>query len=419
MVQRSLFLKISYGLTKSLLIMDILIFAIIPFVLLFAYLVFKQKKADDNESGSSGKKSFVGNPFLGKLIEADDSDLIADELFRVSVAYQNGGYMLPKDDKKALEYCRKAAEKGHAVAQLFMAQWLMRYHDDHNPEVMSWLMKAAGQGEPQAMYNLGVSYHRGDIESKIDIEKSLELFRKSAENLYGPACARLAIIFLNGEDGIVANKDIAKFWAWEAYINGDKEDGSLFSHLVEEEDIIDGKLNWERVYGRAAQAGERFAYHVMGIAYVEEHQEDKARKCWGKASQLGCIQSMYNLGVLLQNTGKKEGLFNLYQTAAEQGHVMALFTLASCYFYGTDIEKDIKKAWYWNEKAVNFGYTPARYLLAVMCLQGTLIEILPDKVQRGLSYLEQAAQDNYQPAIDFYKKHNIPNLPFHAGPLIQ
>jgi hypothetical protein len=32
-----------------------------------------------------------------------------------------------------------------------------------------------------------------------------------------------------------------------------------------------------------------------------------------------------------------------------------------------------------------------------------LQEILPDKVMRGMSYMELAAMDHYQPAIDFYK----------------
>lgn len=46
------------------------------------------------------------------------------------------------------------------------------FNDDHNPDVMSWLIKAAEQGERQAMYNLGISYHRGDIDEKVDIERS-------------------------------------------------------------------------------------------------------------------------------------------------------------------------------------------------------------------------------------------------------
>lgn len=380
--------------------MDILFF-VIPFVLLLGYLVYK---------GSNHIKSYqreVGHPYISKIIEADDKDLIADEQFRLSVAYQNGSYMLSRNESKALEYCKKAAERGHAVAQLFMVQWLMRFPDDHNEDVMDWLVKAANQGERQAMYNLGISYHRGDIDEKVDIERSHRFIRMAAEKLYGAACARMAQTYLNGEDGIIANKAIAKFWAWEAHINGDQEDGGLFPHIVEDNDVVDGKLNWEKVYGDAAKSGERFAYHVMGTAYALDLQnEEKAKECWTKASELGCIQSMYNLGVLLQKSGTTDEVIKLYETAAKQGHEMAQYSLATIYYYGTGVSKDIAKAWYWTEKAINFGYTPARYLLAVMCLQNSLTAILPDKVLRGLSYMEQAAQDNYQPAIEFYKQHN-------------
>ena len=387
--------------------MDILIFFAIPFLALFGYLAYKQRKADNGESLSAGMKKFVSNPYIGKIIESDDKDLIADEQFRLSVAYQDGSYMLPKNESKALEYCKKAAERGHAIAQLFMVQWLMRFPDDHNKDVMDWLVKAANQGEKQAMYNLGISYHRGDIDGKVDIDRSHHFIRMAAEKLYGAACARMAIIYLNGEDGIHANKDIAKFWAWEAYINGDQEDGEFFSHIAEEGDIIDGKLNWEKIYGNAVKGGERFAYHLMGTACaLDMKDEEKAKECWTKASELGCIQSMYNLGVLLQKTGTTDEVIKLYETAAEQGDEMAQYSLATIYYYGTGVSKDIAKAWYWTEKAINFGYTPARYLLAVMCLQNSLTVILPDKVLRGLSYMEQAAQDNYQPAIEFYKQHN-------------
>lgn len=387
--------------------MDILIFFAIPFLALFGYLAYKQHKSDNEGTSSSGMRKFVNNPYIGKIIAADDKDLIADEQFRLSVAYQNGSYMLAKNESKAFDYCKKAAERGHAVAQLFMAQWLMQFPDDHNEDVMEWLVKAANQGERQAMYNLGISYHRGDIKGKVDIERSHHFIRMAAEKLYGAACARMALIYLNGEDGITANKAIAKFWAWEAHINGDQEDGGLFSHLVEDDDVIDGNLNWEKVYGDAAKNGERFAYHVMGTAYaLDLKDEEKAKEYWSNAFELGCIQSAYNLGVLLQKSGTTNEVIKLYETSANQGHEMAQHALATIYYYGTGVNKDVEKAWFWNEKALNFGFTPARYLLAVMCLQNSLTEILPDKVLRGLSYMEQAAQDNYQPAIEFYKQHN-------------
>ena len=58
----------------------------------------------------------------------------------------------------------------------------------------------------------------------------------------------------------------------------------------------------------------------------------------------------------------------------------------------------------WNEKALNFGDSWARYLLAVMCLEGSLEEIFPDKVTRGMCYMEMAAKGNFPQAVEFMEK---------------
>ena len=215
----------------------------------------------------------------------------------------------------------------------------------------------------------------------------------------------MALIYLNGEDGIAANKSIAKFWAWEANVNGDKEDGGLLNHLLEEGDVDENKLNWEKVYGEAAVAGERYAYHVMGIAYINGNKE-KAIECWEKAASMGCCASMYNLGVIQQQQGNYEKAFELYKKPAESGEEMAQYALANMLYKGIGVEKNVKDAWYWNEKSVNFGYTPARYLLSIMCLENSVSEIMPDRVMRGMSYMEQAAQQGYEPAINYYKSKN-------------
>lgn len=353
-------------------------------------------------SKSLGKKSLTSNPYLGMCIEANESDVIADEQFRIGVAYQNGAYMLPQDNKKALEYYRKAAERGHAVAQLFMVMGLMRYNDDHNEEVMSWLQKAASQGERQAMYNLAISYHRGDVNGMPDIEFSLKLFRKSAEKLYGPACARMAHIYANGEDGVKPNKAIAKLWALEANNYGDRQDAAILGHLLEEGDVIDGNLNWHKIYQEAGEAGEPFAWHVMGNAYINE-DIDKASSYWQKAVDMDCNPAKYNLARYQQSKDNKDIALKLFEESAEWGKEESYHALAEIYYYGDGVEKNIPKALEYNEKALNLGYTPARYLLALMCLRNSLNEILPDKVMRGISYMEQAAQDKYPLAIQFFE----------------
>lgn len=350
------------------------------------------------------KETFCSNPYLGMIIDADDTDVIADEQFRVGLAYQNGEYMLPRDMEKAISYFEKAAERGHAVAQLFMVMAKMQHKDDNNEDVMKWLIEAAKNGEKQATYNLAISYHRGDVDGKPDIKKSLAMFRKSAEMLYGPACARMAFIYANGEDGVTANKAIAKLWAIEARNYGDSQDGSVLNVLLEEGDVIDGNLNWQKVYQEAADAGESFAWHVMGNAWINEDM-NKAVECWEKAANMGCNPAKYNLGRFKQSQGKHDEAKKLFEDSAAWGKEDSLTALGEMYYQGDGVEKDIKKALSYCERALNLGYARAQYLLAHMCITNSLTEILPDKVMRGSSYLELAANSGFEPAIELIKQN--------------
>ncbi len=354
-----------------------------------------------------GKKAFTNNPYLGLVIDADESDVIADELFSVGFAYKNGDFMLPQDNNKALYYFKKSAERGHVTGELFTAMGLMRYDDDHNDEVMHWLQNAAEQGERQAMYNLGISYHRGDINGQVDVSKSFNLFRRAAEKGYWPSCERLASIYWNGSDGIGTDRAKAKFWALESCGNNeDDNDDSILKAFFTEEDFVNGKINTTKIFNEAAEAGEPHAMYKIGNAFIEKDLT-KAVELWTNASDLGSLYAKCNLGSYYGKEKKDYKMANrLFEKAAKFGVEEAQHALAEFYCLGLGVEKDMAMAWRWNEKAINFGYTPARYLLAIMCLQNDITEILPDKVMRGMSYMNQAAQDNYPPALEYFKKYN-------------
>lgn len=87
----------------------------------------------------------------------------------------------------------------------------------------------------------------------------------------------------------------------------------------------------------------------------------------------------------------------LFEEASKSGNEHAFYGLAVIYYQGLGVTKDVKKVWEYLEKAINKGDTESRYLFATMCLNNDLLTILPDKVMRGMSYMEQAAMDNYQP----------------------
>ncbi len=352
-----------------------------------------------------GKKSFSNNPYIGMIIDADENDVIADELFRLSLAYHEGAYMLPQDNKKAMYYCLKAAERGHAVAQLNAAQWLMRYHDDHSDDVLYWLQKAAEQGEPQSMYNLGISYHRGDIDGTTNIEASNNLFRGSAERGYSTAYSRMALIYFNGE-GVDKNLAIAKYWAWLDFANMSEEekDQAFLYHLLEDDDIIDGnKLNFRKIIEDAAKSGERDAINNWASGLHNSDEKENAFELFKKSADLGLPTGQCNLARQYWTEARKEydKAFELFKKAAEQNYEGGFYGMAVMNYQGLGREKDVQTAWECLEKSLNMANDEARFLFAVMHFNNDLQEILPDKVLRGASYLELAALNGFQPAIDY------------------
>ena len=324
-------------------------------------------------------------------------------MFRAALAYREGAYLLPKSDKKALEYFKKAAERGHPGAQVFMAMASMHHNEDHNEEAMSWLKKAAEHGEKQALYNIGISYHRGEVDGNVDTDKFLDLIRRSAEKGYVYACERLAMVYANGEDTTQKSPEKAKFWALMAYRSGGEKDPSLIRQLITQEDVVDGYIDSEKLLDDAVNAGEPHALFNKGSGLADT-DIIKAVEYWQAAADRGSLIALNNLGLFYRQEKKDYNTANeLFERAALKGIEEAQNALAESYYYGLGVEKDVSKAWYWNEKALNQGYTPARFLLALMGMRNELKDILPDKVCRATAYLDLAASDDYAPAIELLK----------------
>ena len=341
-----------------------------------------------------GKKAYTNNPYLGFIIEASDSDVIADEQFCVGLAYYSGAYMLPKDMDKALSYFKKAAERGHAVAQMYMSMGCMKFHDDHSEEVMYWLQKAAEQGERRALYNLGISYHRGDIGGVPNISKSNELFRQSAEFGYTPAFSRMAYIYLYGK-GVEKNLAIAKYWAWLDYINRPEKayEEPILYLLIKPDDINeDNTIKYKKIIENAAVAGERGAMNQWAFDLNDTGEKEKAIELWKRAARLKHPVSMCNLARYYSSDEVKdyERARALFEEVSKSGDECGFYGLARIYYQGLGVERDVEKAWAYLEKAINKGDTEARELYFEMCHNNDLQTILPGKIPRGMDFWDPA-----------------------------
>lgn len=334
------------------------------------------------------------NPYIGLLLKANEDDLIADELYRLSLVFQYGNYGMSIDESRAIHYCGLAAEKGHEVAQLFYAMWLMRKPDDASRDVLYWLQAAAKQGEKQSLYNLGISIHRGDIPGRDAVKDSLPLFRKSAELGYAPAYSRMAWIYHEGE-GVKTNDTIAKYWAWLDFANCSSDEDrkkSMFNILVEQADVTsESIINHKKIIEEAAEAGEADALNNWGTGLYSSDLQ-KGMELQQRAIDLGHQIAACNMGKHLWTESVKDykSAFPLFLSSADWGCAEAQYSLAVMYGEGLGVPKDIALAWNWLEKSLNKGCDDARKYFAHLIMTNQLQEILPDKVMRGPSYLELA-----------------------------
>jgi TPR repeat protein len=83
-----------------------------------------------------------------------------------------------KDQIKAMEWYRKAAEQGHAKSQYSLAKM---YNIEDSVKSFEWLLKSANLGYDQAQYDIGMHYYHGKYVDQ-DLHKALEWFQLSASS---------------------------------------------------------------------------------------------------------------------------------------------------------------------------------------------------------------------------------------------
>ena len=97
--------------------------------------------------------------------------------FGLGLAYEKGYGVEDRDKKKAMEWFRKAAKKGHTRAQIKLAN-LVRF--DNPDEAVMWLKKAAEKNHFTALNNLGYMYSKG-FGVQRNSQEAVKWYTKSAE----------------------------------------------------------------------------------------------------------------------------------------------------------------------------------------------------------------------------------------------
>jgi TPR repeat protein len=128
-----------------------------------------------------------------------------------------------KDYKLAVEWFRKAAERGDAKAQYNLGTAYDKGQGvaQDYAQAAQWYRKAADQGLPQAQNNLGILYKQGQGVPQ-DYAQAAGWFRQAADVGFAQAQYNLGLAYRDGQ-GVKQDRGQALQWLQKAAAQGDEQ----------------------------------------------------------------------------------------------------------------------------------------------------------------------------------------------------
>jgi len=231
---------------------------------------------------------------------------------RLALVYALGLAGTPRNDARAVELFEKAANAGHARAQLNLGILYLRGQGVPRDliQARAWLEKAATGGDPQALYALArtLSESGADVPGA-DPVRAADLYRKAAEKGHALAGLRYGLALSEGV-GIKRDLPAAQRWLMQARENGVPEAALALGDMAARtpasrdkaanERIVQSALSW---YDVAAQAGVPSAQFKLANAYFAgvgvPRDPAQAMLWYSRAAQQGLPQAQHALGLML------------------------------------------------------------------------------------------------------------------------
>lgn len=239
--------------------------------------------------------------------------------------------------------CNEIAENGDTEAQRILAS--AYYYgiivEKDRKKALMWLKRAAEEGDDRALASLGEMYQKGEILEK-DMEKGFHL-KKASRSGYIPIMVRLAFCY---EQGLGTSKDLRK--AMAIYEEAEKN-GNLLARYRLALIYIQGKDGIEKNLLKA------FAYAFSASKM-------------GYPPALGLVGMFYMSGDVV-NKDIKKGI-ECFELAMRLGHMPSKCRYATELIRGENIEQNIPKGIGMLSEMADEGITSAMYSLGMIYYSG-------------------------------------------------
>ena len=344
------------------------------------------------KGGSDAPDSLEGKKLKFKLTKLRSELGDPSDYLKLAQLYEDGTGV-SQNDSEALEWYRKAAEKGNAEAQLELGK---RYFEGrgvstNEDEAVKWYTKAAENGNTDAQLVLGDRYF---VEQKYST--AAEWYRKAADKDNGNVRAQyqLGLMYSQGQ-GVERNYAEAADWYRKAADQRDAESQRRLAGMFEAGNGVEQSYaEAEKWYQKAADQGSKEAQYSLGLIYaygkggVQSNTE--AFRWFRKAAEQGYPPALYRLGSMYEyGTGisqNDEAALEMYREAAEKGYRLAQRHLGYLYSSGIGAEQNLLEAEKWYRKAADQGDSAAQVGLG------------------ELYYAEDYPGQNYVEALKWFKK---------------
>jgi TPR repeat protein len=296
---------------------------------------------------------------LEEKAAADDPDAQT----MLALAY-HAGVLLKQDDAEALRLLHKAADGGSMAAEESLGIFAEGGIGMERPapaDALSWYMKAAQQGSPDAATNIALMYANGKGVAQ-DSTQAVNWFRRAAEGGDSSAQYNLALMYERGE-GVPQDYKEAMRWL----------------SLAADRDLVPAILDLAE-----------FSLHPPDKKMTADVA--KAAQYYEKAANLGSAVAQATLGTIyskgLQGKVDYEQAVKWYRKAAEEGEPDGELGLGVSYALGHGVPVDFDEARRLLTSAAGKGQIEAQFDLGIMCEEG---QGAPADPELAAHYYEMAA----------------------------
>lgn len=324
--------------------------------------------------------------------------------YQMGYAYQQGSGV-EQSYEKALMWFEKLLDAGDVDAW-YLSGTVYEDMENYDKAVECYEKQIEEEGTCKylAYYGLAKAYRYG-WGKEVDIPLALDYYQRAAGNGEIEAMVELGEMYHEGQL-VGKNDDIANYW-FEKAANSYDGNYAAFCHLGmayywgtgKEEDYDKA----EKYLIKALEAGEDNALYTLGMVYRDKEDYEKAMEYFLSAAVEGNefqaeaeteIFELYRHGLGVEMDVEKA--FEWCKKGAEHGDDHAMVALGYMYSNGEGVEEDVIQGAYWTLQAAKQGNSVAMYNIGDDYENGTGVE--QDYVA-AMAWYKRAAEAGVEDAM--------------------